>query len=113
MSASPAATPDTTPLAFTVATAVLDEVQVACAVTFCVLALENVAVAVNCAVAPGAGAEPVTATDVTVDGVDVPGLELLLLLHAADAAARINKVTSTRMSHPSCGPTDRQLVLCA
>jgi hypothetical protein len=47
MSTSPVDTPVTTPELETVAIAGLDVDHVACAVTTCVLAFENVAVAVN------------------------------------------------------------------
>src|SRR5437879_2507540 len=71
MSASPAATPVTTPALDTVAIAALEVAHVACDVTACVAPSDLVAVAVNCAVAPAAGAVPVTAMLVTVaDGAD-------------------------------------------
>lgn len=66
MSASPAATADTSPEAFTVATDVADELHDAWLVTVCVDAFDSVAFATNCAEAPTAGVVPVTATAVTV-----------------------------------------------
>jgi hypothetical protein len=50
----------------TVATVWLDDVQLARLVTFCVVPVESVAVAANCADPPTLGADPVTETDVTV-----------------------------------------------
>ena len=72
-SASPAATPVTTPVEDTVATAAFDDCHVAWLVTFCVVPFDRLAVAVNCAVAPTAGADPVTATDETVGDADGEG----------------------------------------
>jgi hypothetical protein len=54
-----------------VITAALDVCQLASLVTFCVVELENVAVAVCCDVAPTAGVEPLTDTERTVGGVTV------------------------------------------
>jgi hypothetical protein len=74
MSASPAATPVTAPLALTVAAAVFDEDQLAVLVTGTVVPSDNVAVAENCAVVPTWGADPDTPTETTVAfgaGVDV------------------------------------------
>jgi len=76
---------------------VLDEAHEAWLVTFCVVELDIVAVAVNCDVTPIAGAVPLTATDVTVgvgvgagdaDEVDEP-----LPPHATRSAARPNAKT--------------------
>ena len=52
MSASPAATPVTAPLAVTVAAALFDEDQLAVLVTDTVVPSDNVAVAENCVVVP-------------------------------------------------------------
>ena len=52
MSASPAATPVTAPLALTVAAALFDEDHVAMLVTDTVVPSDNAAVAENCVVAP-------------------------------------------------------------
>ena|SRR5438034_7919019 len=75
MSASPAATPVTTPLALTLATPLFDEDQLAAFVTDNVVPSDKVAVAENCAVAPARGADPETATETTAaaDGVLTPG----------------------------------------
>src|SRR5437867_231921 len=71
MSASPAATPVTTPLALTLATPLFDEDHVAVLVTDCVVPSDKAAAAENCEVAPARGADPETATETTVgaDGV--------------------------------------------
>jgi hypothetical protein len=73
MSASPADTPLTTPPS-AVATAVFEDVHVASVVTGRPELSDSVAVAVNCAVAPTAGAVPLTATAVT-GAVDEDGAE--------------------------------------
>jgi hypothetical protein len=65
MSATPAATPVTAPLALTVATLLFDEDQAAVFVTDCVVASDKVAVAENWVVAPARGADPETATETT------------------------------------------------
>ena len=67
----PAATPDANPEAEMVATVVFDEIHVTELVKFCVLASENVPVAVNCCVAPAAidGLAGVTAIEVSVAAV--------------------------------------------
>jgi hypothetical protein len=74
-SAVPALTPVTTPELVTDATDVLDDCQVDCEVTVCVVLLESAAVAVNCALAPTLGADPVTlmAETVGVAGLGVTG----------------------------------------
>jgi hypothetical protein len=76
MSASPAATPVTAPLALTLATLLFDEDQLAAFVTDCVVPSDDVVVAENWVVAPARGAEPETVTEATVgaDGA-LPGLE--------------------------------------
>ena len=63
--AVPAERPVTTPVEETVATAVSDDCHVAWLDTSCVPPLANVAVAVNCDVAPTAGAAPETVIDDT------------------------------------------------
>jgi hypothetical protein len=76
MSALPPFTAVTRPALETVATAVFDDCQLACDVTLCVVPFDNVAVAVNCALPPTAGAVPVTDTDATLGdavGVDEVG----------------------------------------
>ena len=70
MSASPAATPVTAPLALTIATLLLDEDQLAALVTDCVVLSDEVAVAENWEVAPAKGADPDTATETTVGAGD-------------------------------------------
>jgi hypothetical protein len=93
MSASPAATPVTIPALDTVAIAVFDEAHAACDVTVCVVPSDIVAVAVNCAVAPVAGAVPVTAMLLTVgEGAD----ELDSREHTAAAALSATIVPSHR-----------------
>jgi hypothetical protein len=93
--------PDTMPELFTVTTDVLDDCHVACAVTFCVVLFESVAVAVNDELAPIAGAIPVTDRLVTVGvavagGVvaGVPGVEPFPLQPVAQIIA-----TNARRSH--------------
>ena len=92
MSVVPPVTPVTMPAIVTDATLVRVDCYVACAVTFCVVPFEKFAVAVNCALAPAAGAVAVTVTDVTVGaavvvlGDDVDE-ELLPLLHAHASSA--------------------------
>jgi hypothetical protein len=75
MSASPAATPVTAPLALTLATLLSDEDQLAASVIDCVVPSDKVAVAENWVVAPARGADPETATETTVgaDGVLTTG----------------------------------------
>lgn len=76
MSALPPLTAVTRPELDTVATAVFDDCQLACDVTLCVVPFDNVAVAVNCAVAPTVGTVPATESDATVGagvGVDTVG----------------------------------------
>src|SRR5882724_10312634 len=73
MSAWPATTPTTTPLK-TVATAVLDERQLARSVTSLSVPSESVAVALKCDALPGLGAIPVSDTRVAV-GPDEGGVE--------------------------------------
>lgn len=86
---SPAATAVTTPAEDTVASALLDVAQVADAVTSCVDPSAIVAIALNWEVLPTAGAAPVTASDDTVDTVDVvvDGVEGELLHAASDTAS--------------------------
>jgi len=73
----PPATPDANPDAAMVATVVFDEVHVTELVRFCVLASENVPVAVNCCVAPAAidGFAGVTAIEVSVAAVTLKTVE--------------------------------------
>src|SRR5579862_7553330 len=71
MSASPAATPETRPLALTAAILPFDEDQLAAVVTGFVAPSDSVAVAENCAVAPTRGADPETAIETTAAGADV------------------------------------------
>ena len=76
-SASPAATPVTTPRALTLATLLFDDDQLARVVTDGVVPSDKVAVAENWAVAPARGADPETATETTVvvhhDGTKASG----------------------------------------
>src|SRR5579862_5595489 len=71
MSASPAVTPVTTPLALTLATPLFEEVHAAALVTACVVPSASAAVAENCVAAPVIGADPETAIDTTAAAVDV------------------------------------------
>jgi hypothetical protein len=80
MSTEPAATPVTVPLV-TVATDTSDDRQVAAVVTFWVVLLARVAVAVNGELAPTTGAVPLTVRPLTLGDVGE-------LLQAADSAAR-------------------------
>src|SRR6266700_7877889 len=66
--------PATSPLEETLASDEFDDDQVARVVTSCVVPSMSVAVAVNCAVAPTAGAVPATATDemVVADVAELP-----------------------------------------
>src|SRR5713226_6893808 len=72
MSASPALTAVTTPLASTVATLMFDDCHVAWLVTACTVPFDIAAMASNDAVAPITGAVPLTETDRTV-GVEFVG----------------------------------------
>ena len=91
MTTEPAVTPVTIPDEDTVATAKVEEPQVAVLLMSCVVPSGSVAVAVNCAVAPTFGAVPVTAIDAT--GVAEAGESV----HAAEAfdktANRISPAT--------------------
>jgi hypothetical protein len=71
MSVSPAATAATTPALLTVATPSAEDCQVAWLVTDCVVPFESVAVAVNCALPPMLGVEPLIATEETVGAAGV------------------------------------------
>jgi hypothetical protein len=80
---------------------VLDDCHVACAVTFCVVLFDSVAIAVNDEVAPIAGAVPLTDTLVTVGVaaaggvvVGVAGVEPFPLQPVAEIVA-----TNTRRDH--------------
>ena len=66
MSASPAATPVTTPALVTLAIDVFDEDHAAWAVAVWVAPFESKAVAENCTLVPTPGAVPLTLTDNTV-----------------------------------------------
>src|SRR6516164_5588629 len=71
MSASPALSAVTRPVFDTVATVVLEDCQVACEVTLCVVPFDSAAVALNCEAAPTFGAVPPIDTEVTVGAVGV------------------------------------------
>jgi hypothetical protein len=89
--------PVTRPVAETVASAVLDDVHVAELVTSSVVPSSIVAIAVNCAVAPTAGAVPATATDETVEAVVVE-LPHAIAKTASTAATAIELIDRTRIS---------------
>ena len=76
MSASPADTAVTKPAGDTLATPPFDDCQLAWDVTDCVVELERVAVAENCAVWPTVAGDvgPVTVTPVTVGAAGVDGV---------------------------------------
>src|ERR1700730_5642633 len=100
MLADPAVSPVTTPAELTDATDELNEFQVLADVTFCVVLLENVAVAVICVVCPTVtDVFPVTVTELSVtDGVVVP-----LLPHAPAMMEATATPPSTRLQfivHP-------------
>src|ERR1051326_7609726 len=98
MSTVPALTAVTNPPEFTVAMFGLDDVHVACEVTFCVVLLERFAVAVNCALAPILGAVPVTVMELTVGVVDVGAVDVddvELELPPLQAHAKIARRTAT------------------
>jgi hypothetical protein len=75
----------------------LDDVQVAVLVTSSVVPSSIVATAVNCAVAPTAGAVPLTAMDETVEGVVVE-LPHAAAKTATAAAIAIRLIHRTRIS---------------
>jgi sulfur carrier protein ThiS len=86
MTAAPEPTPVTTPLADTTAAAVSDEVHVAKLVTSSVVPEDNVAVAVNCEVAPTGGAVPATA---------IVAIELAAVVELPHPAKPADKTTRT------------------
>ena len=88
ISASPAATPVTSPLALTLATPLFDEDHAAVVVTDCVVPSDKVAVAANCAVAPARGADPETATDTTMGATVDEGAEVDRALPAQPSSSQ-------------------------
>ena len=106
MSASPAATPVTIPLALTPAILLFDEDQLARLVTGCGVPSANVAVAENCAAAPVRGADPETATETTAGAVPTAGegaeVDAGLPVHASSrqpAATPANMTAPQRAAH--------------
>jgi hypothetical protein len=83
-----AETPVTTPDDDTVAAAPLEVDHVAEPVTSCAVPSDIVAVAVNCDVAPTAGADPVTLIDVTV--VDAEVVEVHASAHTNNPSTTAN-----------------------
>jgi len=110
ISALPPLTAVTRPALETVATAVFDDCQLACDVTLCVVPFDNVAVAVNCALPPTAGAVPVTDTDATLaDAVGVD--EVGELAQAATIPATTTAPTRWTIADRSTfAPTARESV---
>jgi hypothetical protein len=85
--ALPAATPITTPEGETVTSAVSELLQAARLVTSIVDPSDSVAVAVNCAAVPTAGAVPLTATELT----ELAAVGVLLFPHPVPNKARPTK----------------------
>jgi hypothetical protein len=88
--------PATSPLEDTLAAAEFDDDQVARLVTSCVVPSMSVAVAVNCDVAPTAGAVPATASDETVVG-DVAELPHAIVKAVSSAAIATEPPRRTRV----------------
>src|SRR5438445_4890110 len=109
MSASPVSTPVTTPDEETVATAGLDDCQVAWLVTFWVVPFERFAVAVKGDEAPTAGVVPPIVIDFGVP-VDALGVEVETSPQAHIASA-IRKAAAVAPSR--CRISDAKLRLCA
>jgi hypothetical protein len=103
MSAVPALTPVTTPVGRTLATLGLEDCQLACEVTTCVVPFESAAVTVNGALEPIAGGVPLTFIAFTVGCVSVgavgwvspPGVDVLPL-HARSVAAVTTEMVPDR-----------------
>src|SRR5436190_13112632 len=88
--------PATSPLVETVASDEFDDDQVARLMTSCVVPSISVAVAVNCDVAPTAGAVPATASDETVVG-DVDELPHPIVNAVSSAATAIDPTRRARV----------------
>jgi hypothetical protein len=107
----PALTPPTIPAMVTVATPVLVDCHVACAVADCDVPLERFAVAANCETAPIAGAVPVTVTAETIGAATVAVDVGAVVDDDAPLHAAISAISPIAAPVRQYGGRDRNLVI--